>query len=64
MSEKNDQFYLSDRATVYKGSADLKTIVKEEREGKYIKMVQEEIEEPGEMLVMGEIYWFYVSPAC
>ena len=56
MSEKKDQFPFGKRAIVYKGSADLKTILQEERAGKYVKMVHEETGNQGEMLVMGEIY--------
>ena len=37
-----DPFPFSKRAIVYKGSADLKTILKEERAGKYIEKVQGE----------------------
>ena len=43
------------RATVYKGSVDLKTIFQEEADGKYVKRVQEETTEREAMLVMGEI---------
>jgi hypothetical protein len=40
---------------VYKGLADLETILQEEATGKYIKRVQEESGEREEMLVMGKI---------
>jgi hypothetical protein len=48
------------RAIVYSSTADLGTILLEERQGKYIKKVQEETGEQGEMLVMGEI--LYLTP--
>jgi hypothetical protein len=50
-----DRVPFGKRATVYKGSANLKMILQEERAGKYIKRVQEEAEKQGEMLVMGKI---------
>jgi hypothetical protein len=43
------------RAIVYRGLADLETILQEEATGKYIKRVQEESMEREDMLVMGEI---------
>ena len=43
------------RAIVYKGLADFEMIVQEEVARKHIKRVQEESNERGEMLVMGEI---------
>jgi hypothetical protein len=46
------------RAIVYSSSADLSTILREERQGKCIKKVQEETREQGEML--GEI--LYLTP--
>ena len=45
---------LGERATLYSGSANLRTILQEEMSGKYIKRVQKD-EQPGEMLVMGKI---------
>jgi hypothetical protein len=42
------------RAIVDSGTADLTTILREEAAGKFIKRVQEETEERGEMLVMGK----------
>jgi hypothetical protein len=55
-----DQVSFGKRAIVYSSSADLGTILREERQGKYIKKVQEETGEQGEMLVMGEI--LYLTP--
>ena len=39
---------------VHNGTADLKMILREEREEKHIKRLQEEAEERGEILVMGK----------
>jgi hypothetical protein len=55
-----DEVPFGKRAIVYSSSADLGTILREERQGKYIKKVQEETGEQGEMLVMGEI--LYLTP--
>jgi hypothetical protein len=55
-----DQVPFGKRPIVYSSSADLGTIFREERQGKYIKKVQEETGEQGKMLVMGEI--LYLTP--
>jgi hypothetical protein len=39
---------------VHNGSADLEMILREEREGKHMERLQEETDERGEILVMGE----------
>lgn len=49
-----DSFPFGERAIVRKGSADLKKILQDERAGSYIKKVQEETIEQGEMLVLGK----------
>lgn len=41
---------------VHNGSADLEMILREEREEKHIKRLQEETEERGEILVMGKTH--------
>jgi hypothetical protein len=45
---------------VHNGSADLETILREEREKKHIKRLQGETEERGEILVMGKT--LYIMP--
>ena len=49
-----DRVSFGKRAMVYSGTANLQMILREERAGKYIKKVQEEAEDQGEMLVMGK----------
>ena len=46
------------RAVVYSGTANLTTILQEEAAGKFIKRVQEEMEEQGGMLVMGKSSYY------
>jgi hypothetical protein len=42
------------RAVIYRGSPDLRTILQEEVEGRYIKRVQHEARKRREMLVLGK----------
>jgi hypothetical protein len=49
---------------VYTGSADLEMILREERTEKYIKKMQEEIEEQKEILIISEIFYFTIFLIC
>jgi len=49
---------------VHNGSADLKMILREEREEIHIKRLHEEAEERGEILVMGKIFYVMLFSHC